>query len=229
MTGVARELLEERRSALGQRSFTTSCKPALIRRRLHHGHRADHPGVIGTAVLGTEDVVGPDLGGLEPQLHVPTWDGVDLGSESREIQAVQHVFRSHRDLDRAARRDVQLINLALAFEVLKLPHPLLADRVNLHRLFGWAAQVVEDRGAPAEHDHGNHRGNHTPQQLHREIALDACPNLTGVTTVIFDPEADDQRRDEQREERRHRGDEKIQRVDVHREGGRLLGKDRDSE
>ena len=77
-------------------------------------------------------------------------------------------------------RDVQLVDLALAFEVLELPHPLLADGVDLHRLVGRTAQVVEDRRAPAEHHHRDDRRDHAPQQLERQVALDARANLAVV-------------------------------------------------
>ena len=100
----------------------------------------------------------PGLVRLEPQLGVAPGNRVDLGAERREVQAVQHVLGADRDLDRPARRDVQLVDLALAFEVLELPHPLLADGVDVHRLVGRTAQVVEDRRAPAEHHHRDEVG-----------------------------------------------------------------------
>ena len=67
-----------------------------------------------------------------------------------------------RELHGAAQRDVQFVDLALPFHVLELPHPLLADDVDLERIVGRTALEEEDAGAPGEHDHGEAEGNHRP-------------------------------------------------------------------
>ena len=111
-------------------------------------------------------------------------------------------------------RDVQLVDLALAFEVLELPHPLLAHRVDVHRLGGRTPEVVEHRRAPAEHHHRDDGGDDAPQQLERQVAFDARANLAVVRLVIADAEVDHRHRHGQREERADGEDEEIQRVHV---------------
>ena len=57
----------------------------------------------------------------------------------------------------AADRHVQLVDLALAVEVLELPHPLLADDVDVQRLVGRARHREEHAGAPDEDHHRDQR------------------------------------------------------------------------
>ena len=57
-----------------------------------------------------------------------------LDAERGHVEAVDHVLGGHGQLHRAADRHVQLVDLALAVEVLHLPHPLLADDVDLQRV-----------------------------------------------------------------------------------------------
>ena len=92
MAGVARQLLEQRRAALGERAFAAARQPALKCGRLHDDHRPDHARVVGAAILRAEDVIGPGSRGLEPELHVAAGDRVDLGAEGREVQAVQDIL-----------------------------------------------------------------------------------------------------------------------------------------
>jgi hypothetical protein len=125
---------------------------------------------------------------------------------------MQHVLRADDQLDRLADRDVQLVDLALAADVLRLPHPALADDVDLHRV-RWRRRDLEvQRGAPHEHHHRDDEGDERPGQLEDERAVDRRPDLVGGATPEADGEHDHQRRDEHGEEGRDRDEEQVQRV-----------------
>jgi hypothetical protein len=66
---------------------------------------------------------------LEPQLRVAARDDVGLHAEAWHEDIVNDVLGGHDQFDGTADRHVQLVDLALAAQVLKLPHPLLADTV----------------------------------------------------------------------------------------------------
>ena len=90
------------------------------------------------AVLGTEEVVRAGLSRLEPDAGVPAGNDVLFHPEGRDEEIVNHVFGSHGQLDRAASRDVQLIDLAHTLRVLEVPHPLLANHKDFARRSGRA-------------------------------------------------------------------------------------------
>ena len=73
------------------------------------------------------------LGGTKPGGGVAAGKNVLLHAERRNEKAVDDVLRSHDQLDVAADGNMQLIDLALAFRVFELPHPLLCDDVDFGR------------------------------------------------------------------------------------------------
>jgi hypothetical protein len=67
-----------------------------------------------------------------------------------------------------AERHVQHVDLAPAFHVLELPHPLLADHVDLERVGGWAAEAGVEAGTPEEGDHREPERDDSPGDLERQ-------------------------------------------------------------
>jgi hypothetical protein len=109
---------------------------------------------------------------------------------------------------------MQLVDLSRAVHVLCLPHPLLADDVDLHRPVGWPRQVEEHLRAPDEHHHRDAERDDGPEQLERQRTVDRLANLVVVLAVELDREHDDQERDEPCEERADRDQEEVQGIDL---------------
>ena len=66
----------------------------------------------------------------EPRGRVAAGQHILLDAEGGNIEAVDHVLRSHDQFDVAAYRHMQFVDLALAFLMLQLPHPLLGYDIN---------------------------------------------------------------------------------------------------
>ena len=146
MAGDAAEFGKDFFSRGGERAGRASAHPGLVLRGLHHDDGADHAGVLRAAIFGAEQVIGAGLGGAEPGHGVAAGEHVLLHAERGHVEAVDHVLRSHDQLHVAADRDVQFVDLALAFGVFQLPHPLLGDDVDFGRVAGRrAALEVDDR------------------------------------------------------------------------------------
>ena len=88
---------------------------------------------------------------------------------------------------------MQLIDFALAGGVLELPHPLLADDVNLHRIFRRPRLRKVNLRAPNEHAQGDQQRNHGPERLEFCRAFDGPGNLERVAAAIADDEEDHDR------------------------------------
>ena len=67
-------------------------------------------------IFGAEQVILAGFGGLEPSGGVAARHYVLLGAEGGHEEAVDDIFGRHGQPDRAADRDVQLIDFALAFQ-----------------------------------------------------------------------------------------------------------------
>ncbi len=73
-----------------------------------------------------------------------------LDAERGDKEAVDHVFGRQREFHGLADGNVQFIDLALATRILELPHPLLADDVDIHRVGRRNGVQEVDLGAPPE-------------------------------------------------------------------------------
>jgi hypothetical protein len=107
---------------------------------------------------------------------------------------------------------VQLVDLALAAHVLRLPHPPLADDVDLHRVGRRRRDLEVERGAPDEHHHRDDERDERPGQLEDQRAVDRRADLGLGPAAVADREDHHQQRDEHREEGRDRDEEQVQRV-----------------
>ena len=223
----ARQVLEQLRAGCGRGvGRVAAAKPRLERIWFHRHDRPDHAGMLRAAVLGAEQVVPARLRRGEPEDVVAPGDDVRLHPERGNEEAVDDVFGAHDQLDRAADRHVQLVDLALPLHVLRLPHPLLADDVDFHRAGRRPVDVEEDLGAPAEHHHGDEERDDRPEQFQHQRAVVRDADLVLVPAAVLDREHRDQRRDEQREECRDGEHEEVDAVDGGRLGRGLLRKKR---
>src|ERR1700750_2033320 len=82
-----------------ERASRASAHPGFILSGLHDLLRADHAGVLGTAILGAEQVVAARLSRTEPGDRVASRHHVLLHAELRNEEAVDHILRSQDQLD----------------------------------------------------------------------------------------------------------------------------------
>ena len=100
----------------------------------HDDDRADHSGMSGPAELSAEEMEDARLGRPEAGLDIPARQDVLLDAKGGHRERVDDVLRSHVEPHRLVHRHVKRVDLARAVRVLDLPHPLLGDNVDLHRV-----------------------------------------------------------------------------------------------
>ena len=83
VAGGAAKLLEQLLAVSGKRTSSAgvSAEPSLIRRGLHHDDLADHARMLGSAILGAEQVIGACLGGVKPGLGEAPGQHIGLDTE----------------------------------------------------------------------------------------------------------------------------------------------------
>src|SRR4051812_22143252 len=117
--------------------------------------------MLRAAVLRTKNPVVARLTCLEPSARVAAGEHVHLDAERGNKKIVNHVLGCHRQLYGPADGDVQLVDLALPFGMLDLPHPLTADDGDLERTHRRLSLVQKNRCAPEKQHHRDaerHRG-----------------------------------------------------------------------
>ena len=97
--------------------------------------------MTGTAILGTEDVVFPGHGRLEPGLGIAAGDDVHLDPESRNIEGMDDVDRGHQQLNRTTGRNVEIL-IHVSVGIGETPVPFLPRDLNLIRV-GWRRRNIE--------------------------------------------------------------------------------------
>ena len=227
VAGIACEALEELEAALCRRRRDAAGEPLLERRRLHDDDRADHPRVERPAVLGAEEMVRPRHRRLEPGLGVAAGQRVLLHAERRHVEAVDHVLRRQQHLHRPRDRHVQLVDLPLAAQMLELPHPLLADAVELERVGRRRVREEEHVRAPDVREEKDDERDDAPGDLEPVRAVDLRRTLVAGTPAVADREVEDQRRDQDAHEAAHREEIEEKVIGPRREGRGLRRKDRE--
>ena len=149
-----------------------------------------------------------------------------LIAERRHEEVVDHVLGRHDQPDGTPDRHVQLVDLALPVQVLELPHPLLADDVDVHRLVGRPRHREEHAGAPDEDHHRDEERDDRPGQLEHQAAVNRGADARRRSSLEANCVKDDESGDEQREEHRDGDQEKVERVDAARHRRRGFGEER---
>src|SRR6185312_9401583 len=99
-----------------------------------------------------EDVIGAWRRRLKPYGRVAAWDHLALDAEVRHREAVEHVLGDHGQLDGHAGRYMQRIDFMLSAGMLRLPHPLLADDVDVHGIGRRVVDAEVEQRAPHKAD-----------------------------------------------------------------------------
>src|SRR5947209_6173560 len=87
---------------------------------------------------------------------------------------------------------MQLVNLTLSFRVLKLPHPLLSDDVNLNRILWRPRQSEIDARSPDEDADKDEERDNRPTEFDPTGRARRQSKLISRSPTIFDSEVCDE-------------------------------------
>src|SRR5262249_60061742 len=99
---------------------------------------------------GTKKVIRAGACRPKPQRGIAAGNNVLFQAKLGDKKAMDYVLRGHDQLDVAVHRDVHCVNLALSFDVLQLPHPLLAYNIDFSGIAWWRAHLDVQDSAPGE-------------------------------------------------------------------------------
>src|ERR1700685_940652 len=167
-------------------------------------------------------MIPPWLRRAEPHRVVVARYDVPLHAEIGNRKIVDDVFAGEDQLDVAAHRNVELVDLAQASRLLRLPHPLLANDIDIKRIERWTPKVDVDDRAAGEHRERQQQGHDKPNRLKPHVAVDRNADFAWALTLVFEEEKDHRGSDGDREKEADRGDVHHQGVDAGSEVGRLL-------
>ena len=117
---------------------------------------------------------------------------------------------------------MQLINLARAFNMLELPHPLLPRAVDFHGIGRGTIEMKINHRAPGKHDERNTQGNHRPGYFQDHGAVNGF-RLGALCAAIADGKVNHQSRHQHSEEKQIGYLEKVQIVHLPGHVGGALG------
>jgi len=216
LVSLARSTSEATRARLRVRpARAAGAQPALVLRRLHHTHPAAHVRVLGAAILGAKESIFSGLRGLEPRVRVAARQHILFYAEGGHVEAVDHVLRGHLHPYGRALRHVQRVDLARAVRMLELPHPLLADGVDLHgasfrRLLD--VEVADRR--PREDADPQKRRNHHPGRLQQHVAGGRIGPIRPRTAPVADGKVQDGDNHASGKQQAQRDQHEVDQVDV---------------
>src|SRR5262245_11485147 len=98
--------------------------------------------MLRAAIFSAEQMVSARFCRLEPRHRVTAGHNVGLRAESRNEVRVNYILAGHGQLDTAAGRYVQGVDLTLAIGVLRAPHPLFTRNEDFQRLLRWGIHLV---------------------------------------------------------------------------------------
>ena len=78
---------------------------------------------------------------------------------------MEDILRDHRQLNIPARRYMKRIDLVLSARMLRLPHPLLADNIDVHRIGRRVVDSEVQQRSPDKHDQKERQRNDGPGRL----------------------------------------------------------------
>src|ERR1035441_9694664 len=159
VAGVAAKAGEEALAILGERVAAGGTGQPLLEVvwREHHDV-TDHLRVVSAAVLGAKEVIGAGRGGFKPDSRVSARNGFTLDAECGDREAVKHVLRDEGQLDWLAGGHMQGVDFVLTAGMLGLPHPLLANDVDVHGVGRRSVDAEVEERAPHKHDEERPRG-----------------------------------------------------------------------
>src|SRR6185503_18725754 len=155
-----------------------------------HDHAA-HSRVVQPAVFRASQRKASHLRRGEPELRITPGKDVLFDAESRDVEAVNHILRGHRQPHRLTQRDVQGVDFALAGGMLYFPHPLLRHDVESLSVRGRGSRLGEEYETPEEYPDEQGERHQRPCELDTEALLvGACP-VGPAAATISDAEEDD--------------------------------------
>src|SRR6202158_1595882 len=117
------------------------------------------------AIFSAEQMLRAWPDGAKPCHGVTAGQDVLLDAEGGHVKTMDRVLRRHDHLYVAAYWNVQFIDLALAFGVLQLPHPLLGHDVDFRGVARWSALLEKDHRPPEKNHQEHAHGDYRPRQF----------------------------------------------------------------
>ena len=229
--GVARVAAHARKQPLAilrqRHAAGRLLRPLLVVVRRQRGYLADHHRVVRPAVLRAEDMIRSRSRRVEPDRRIASRNYLTLHAEVGDGEAVKHILRDHRQLHRPANRHMQRIDLMLSTRMLRLPHPLLADDIDVHRVGRRIVDPEVQQRAPDKDDQEQRQRNNRPGRLEQRRAF----HLDGDRVLLLaipNREAEDENSHQRQADHREQQQEEVERVSVRRNGRRLARKERGS-
>src|SRR5260221_11431660 len=143
-------------------------------------------------------MIAAGFGGIEPERGVTAGQHILLEAECGDEEAVNHVLRRHYQLYVLAGGDVELVDLALAFHVLDLPHPLFSDDIDFGRVCGRSALLEKYDRAPDEEGQHDKERNDRPADFEDGGPFNRMGITSGHATIL-----NREHRDRDKDERGH--------------------------
>ncbi len=202
-------------------------EPLLEVRLFMHINPGDHFRVVPTTVFRAIQVERLALfrcpRRVEPQIVVATRQNILLHAEDGDEQAVDHVLRTHDQLDVPIARNVEF-RADNAVGVDERPTPLLGDHLDVVGVIGGGSHVDEAIDPHDEHHDDDERWQNRPGQFKWVMVRRGEFGLMPLPPSIFDQEGDQDRHDQHEEEQGHPIDKRPSAI--HRLGHRrcILGK-----
>src|ERR1700686_288501 len=150
--------------------------------------------------------------GLEPHGSVAAGQHILLDAEGGNEEAVDHVLRGHDELHVLSGRNVEFIDLTLAFDVLNLLHPLFSDHIHFGCVGGRSALLKINDCAPDKKSNHYKEWKNRPSDFEERGPFDWMGLAAGNATVL-----NGRHRDHNKDERRHdaRDQEEIDEERIH--------------
>src|SRR5262252_7114742 len=93
-------------------------------------------------IFRAEEMVRANPRSVEPDMCIASWNYILLHAKRRHEEAVNDILRRQCQLYIATKWDMQFVNLSLTGRMLRLPHPLFADNLDIKPV-AWRLRDVE--------------------------------------------------------------------------------------
>ena len=135
---------------------------------------------------------------------------------------MDHVFAGHDQSHVAIHGNVQFVNFLATVGLLKPPHPLLANHINVERVRGSVPIIHINRSAPSKHCQEEEKRQHDPGDFQPQVAMDRYADFIGIFALIFKEEVNHRRANRHREKQAYGNHEENQVVHLWSEVRSLL-------
>ena len=141
------------------------------------------------------------LRGMKPFGRIPAWHDILLDAECRQKKTVDHIFRSEQQLDRLPDRNVQFVDLTIAFRMLHFPHPLFSHDMQFHGIRRHPRHAVVNTRSPNEDSHHDCQWDEGPRDFDLQRRRLPQRAIDRLALPIFEQKIDHRPEDDQHQNR----------------------------